>query len=126
MTPRVLFLDDSPTVLAQAELLLGGRFDLEACSDWIEANAAAHARPPDAVVVDWRLGPFMGTYLVSAFRTFFGPELPVVLISADPAGAAAAAEAGATRFVAKDDLGDLPDLLTTLIAAPPGARAQSA
>lgn len=117
--PNVLVLDDSPSVLAQAELLLGELFDVTTCTEWVDANAKAHERRPDAVVIDWQLGPFKGTYLVRAFRIFFGAQLPIVMISAHPAAKArpAATEAGADEFLSKADFEALPLLLQSLIGA---------
>lgn len=114
--PKVLFLDDSPTMLAQASLLLGDRFAVDTCSDWVDANRRVHRDPPDLVVVDWQLGDFEGTHLVRAFRMFFGDGLPIVLISSDEAGVTAAKEARASAFVLKRDLARLPHLLEALHA----------
>lgn len=112
--PKVLFLDDSPTLLAQAEKLLGTQFDVVTASDWIEANRLAHRDRPDLVVIDWKLNGFEGSHLVRAFRMFFGATLPIVMISSDDAGADASYEAQADSFVPKRDLAKLPAILESL------------
>lgn len=112
--PHVLVLDDSPTILAQAQLILGSQFEVTTCSNWMDANAKAHAIRPAAFVIDWQLEGFRGSFLVTAFRSFFGEAMPIVMLSSDAEGEAAAAEAGATAFLAKGDMGSLPALLARL------------
>lgn len=114
-TPRVLVLDDSPTVLAQVELLLASRFDVTTSLNWLDANAKVHALRPAAVVIDWNLEGLKGTFLVTAFRMFF-PELPIVMISGEPEAEAEARGSGADAFVSKRDLALLPDLLSRLVS----------
>lgn len=112
---RVIVLDDSPTVLAQVEALLGARFELHTTTQWVEANALAHSKDPDALVVDWNLDGFEGTYLISAFRRFFGPELPIVMLSGEENAQAAADAAGASAFIPKSNLPALGVTLAHLI-----------
>ncbi len=105
----VIIVDDQPSfratlrqLLTQAGLVVVG----EAC-DVAEAEAQAQALHPDLAIVDIMLpGPngFEGTRRLKALH----PELRVILVSAFGNYAQnfrnAATEAGAEKFVLKDDL----------------------
>ena len=114
--PKVLILDDSPTVLAQCSELLKGGFEVHTTEHWVEANALMHSLKPDALVIDWNLAGFEGTYLIRAFRRFFGPDLPIVMLSGEDGADTAATEAGASTFVPKRELPTLGPVLTQLVA----------
>ncbi len=106
---NVLIVDDQPSfrstlrqLLTQAGLVVVG----EAC-DVPEAEAKARALHPDLAIIDIMLpGPngFEGTRRLKALQ----PEMRVIVVSAFGNFAQnfrnAAAEAGAEKFVLKDDL----------------------
>lgn len=106
---RVLIVDDQPSFRATLRLLLaqaGLEVVGEAC-DIPEAEAKAQALHPDLAIVDIMLpGPngFEGTRRLKALQ----PEMRVIVVSAFGNFAQnfrnAAAEAGAEKFVMKDDL----------------------
>lgn len=113
-----LVIDDSDTMLAHVKSLLeqGGHTAL-VTKDWISANKIVHQQHPDVLVIDEHLGGFQGTFLVRAFRSFFGNSLPIITISsADVAEAAYAA--GATAFVPKSALDNLLPLALRILRCP--------
>lgn len=115
---RVLVIDDTPTVLAYCTTLLAAH-EVHTASDWVEANRIAHAVKPDVIVLDENLGAFQGSYLVRAFRMFFGGALPLVLISSDDCAAASEAS-GANAFVNKEYLDQLPAVLELVLRCTAG------
>ena len=117
VTRRVLVLDDSPTILAQVEALLSPRFSVYVTTEWVEANALMHRLDPAALVIDWNLAGFEGTYLIRAFRRFFGDELPIVMLSGEADAAEVAREAGASAFVPKRDMDHLAAALEATFEA---------
>jgi CheY-like chemotaxis protein len=122
--PRVLALDDSPTVLTRIEGLLSPTFEVATCTDWVKANLLVHEWRPQALVVDWELGSFRGTYLIRAIRCFFPPaQLPIVLISGSPDAAEATRDAGVSAFVDKKELERLPSTIGALLRSAGRVRA---
>lgn len=118
----MLVVDDSETVLARVRGALEPRgYVVVATADWVQANKIVHSVRPSLVVLDHHIGHFKGTFLVRALRTFFGPDLPILLMSSEPVGPEAAA-AGATGFVPKEHLGWLPDLIDAVLECPEAAR----
>jgi len=114
---RILVLDDSPVVLGILAGQLEEEHEVVCCGDWTEANQRLHQRDIDLLIVDQELGQFHGTYFVRAVRDFFGPALPIVVLSATPV-ATAALSAGADGFVAKKDAGVLPAIIERLLTCP--------
>lgn len=121
--PRtVLAIDDSETILARLRGLLEGRgYEVVTSGDWVEANRLVHKVRPALVIVDQHLGGFHGTFLVRAFRTFFGGDLPLIVMSSEDV-AAEAASAGATTFLRKAHLAHAGTLIDAILACPEGAR----
>lgn len=115
---KILVIDDTPTILAFCVAQLPGH-EVHTATDWIEANRIAHAVKPDLIVLDENLGSFQGSFLVRAFRMFFGPSLPLVTISsADVAESAKAA--GANAFLPKEQLVALSGLVDVMLACSAG------
>lgn len=119
---KVLIVDDNQVVLTYlGELLTQRGHEVRGVQDWIEANKLVHRERPDLILVDENLGNFQGCYLVRAFRSFFGNDLPIVVMSAEDV-AARAREAGADGYVPKATLAQVvPDLLE-LARCPERAR----
>lgn len=111
---RILALDDSPTILAFLEHLLGDEHELICCTDWVAANKRLHSEQVDLVIVDQQLEQFQGTFFVRAVRDFFGPKLPVVVLSGEEVESTAF-EAGATAFVPKVDTEVLSGLIRRIL-----------
>ena len=114
---RILVVDDSDTILSFVQdLLERAGHEVETSGDWVQANQIVHRSRPDLVVLDQNLGAFQGSFLVRAFRSFFGDRLPVVVISGEDVAEAAIA-AGANAFVPKHQLREvLPTLIARLTA----------
>ncbi len=70
--PRILVVDDSPTILAVAKKLLSrAGCNVDVAEDWLSANKLFHTpgrRPPDAVLIDVNLGSSMkGDMILDAY-----------------------------------------------------------
>jgi CheY-like chemotaxis protein len=118
----ILAVDDSATVLARVREALEARgYEVVTSGDWVEANRLVHKVRPSLVLVDEHLGAFHGTFLVRAFRGFFGADLPIVVMSSEDVAAEARA-AGATTFIPKAHLTKVGQLVDGILACPDGAR----
>jgi len=114
---RILALDDNQTILAFLGDLLGREHEVVTTTEWTEANRLLHQGGFDLVLVDEHLEHFRGSYFVRAIRSFFGPELPVVVLSGDDARDEAVA-AGATAFFLKGALGELQAYVNGVLGCP--------
>jgi len=117
---KVLVIDDTPTILAFCSMHLV-KHEVHTAGDWVEANRIAHAVKPDLIVLDEDLGAFQGSYLIRAFRMFFGPTLPLVMISSQDHREASKA-AGANTFLSKTQLPALPALVDRLLGCRKGGE----
>ena len=113
---RVLLADDSPRIREALRELLGSWDDLsvvaEAC-DGREALVEVEKVRPDVLVVDLHM-PGMGALdVLSALKGTGGASPVVIVISCDAAEKyrSLALSSGAFGFLAKDDLGALPELI---------------
>ncbi len=121
-TRTILAVDDSATILARVRDALEARgYEVITSGDWVEANRLVHKIRPSLVLVDQHLGAFHGTFLVRAFRTFFGADLPLVVMSSEDV-AAEAESAGATTFISKKLLAQVGELVDGILACQHGAR----
>jgi two-component system, OmpR family, response regulator len=102
---RVLVVDDDRTmrVLLSAFLRAGGH-EVEAVATGLEALAAAGARPPDLVLVDYMMADLCGPEVVRRLR--LDPRMlgvPFVMLTASELSASVeeAARAGASDYLRK-------------------------
>ena len=113
---RVLLADDSPRIREAIRELLGswdGLSVVAEAADGREALAEVEKAQPDVLVVDLHM-PLMGALDVLNALKGTGEASPaVIVISCDAAEKyrSLALSAGAFGFLAKDDLGALPELI---------------
>lgn len=98
----ILVVDDDPMVLDLLQLLLrrvGMR--VATAADGKSAIARARQRPPALVVIDQHLPDASGEAIVAELRLRWGISAPVIVMSGDPEGKAAARRVGAVAFLPK-------------------------
>jgi len=89
MKTKILIVDDDPTILNSVSKYLSRDHEVKSVSDGLEAFLILREEKFDVLVVDFIL-PFMdGLTLLTAIREkkSVNEKIPVVLISADAAGA---------------------------------------
>ena len=100
--PRVLVVDDDPSVLDVLHLLLGDRYDVEAAPDGESALRLLLSEPVDLVLLDVVMEGLDGITLLQQMRRG-GVDVPVVMLSAINTAwtAAAAMRLGAVDYITK-------------------------
>ena len=102
---RFLLADDNSDLRSALRLMLETRLDAPLV---FEAADHAHlidqsmAHQPDCLILDWELPGFDDPKCLTALRDLL-PELKIIVISARPEAAAAAAAAHADAFISKTD-----------------------
>ena len=100
--PRVLIVDDEPTLLRALSINLRARsYDVDTAADGASALAAATRRPPDLVILDLGLPDMDGVEVILGLRAWC--HAPIVVLSARETQAekVAALDAGADDYVTK-------------------------
>lgn len=128
--PRVLVVDDEDGIRAfLLSALTEAGFDARAAADGLEALHDVRAWHPDVVLLDLVLPRLHGWDVARACRSLPRPPR-IVLMTATPAGPAAARETGADAYLAKpldvDHVLDLVWALTKTTYVPPLAPAPQA
>jgi two-component system response regulator MprA len=103
MAPRILVVDDDPSVLRMLERTLGGEgYDVEAVPDGGAALVAAERQAPEFVVLDVAMPGLDGLAVCRRLRAR-GLNVPIVLLTARDAVAdrVAGLEAGADDYLVK-------------------------
>jgi len=115
--PRILLVDDDPTVLqALTRILLRNRYLVREATNGRDALESLSNQWFDAVVADVRMHPVDGFEILQRAREF-DASLPVILMSGypDPDASTRAHDAGAFRYLTKPI--PLRNLLETAAAA---------
>ena len=125
---RILIADDDPRIrqmLKQTLAGLGSSF-YEA-GDGGEAIAVCATERPDWVLMDVRMKPIDGLRATAAIKTRF-PETRIVIVSQydDAELRTEAARVGACAYVLKENLHELPEILTTAADDPLNAPLSAA
>jgi two-component system KDP operon response regulator KdpE len=100
--PRVLVVDDEPTLLRALSINLRARsYDVDTAADGVSALAAATRHPPDLVILDLGLPDMDGVEVIAGLRGWC--RAPIVVLSARETQAekVAALDAGADDYVTK-------------------------
>jgi len=122
--PRVLVVDDDPTVLETSRLVLGrAGHEVTLADRGAAALSALRARPFDLVFADYRLPDFSGLDLLRLVRSDTNP-VPFVVITGfgSPACMVQALKLGAADFVEKPvDVDQLTDLAARYAASGRGS-----
>lgn len=103
---RILIIEDSDSIRYMIETLVSARgHEVEAVSTGAKGIQAAHARTPDAVLLDLHMaGTYDGFDVCKKLRESDGTrEVPIIVISAltDPESKARALGAGANAYYTK-------------------------
>lgn len=112
--PRILIVDDDAQMRALIRAVCAGLTDrFHECSNGAEAVGVYRDIRPDWVLMDIRMDQLDGLSATRALRAFDpGARVVIVTDHGEAELRQAAREAGAQGFVLKDDLLDLPALLT--------------
>jgi two-component system response regulator MtrA len=113
--PSVLVVDDDDDIAQSiGDVLRAGGYRYELVADGSSALEIAASKSIGLVLLDWRLPDEPhGAQLVRKLRDACGPNVPVVVLSADPISLNEARDANVTDYLPKpfeiDDLLDLVD-----------------
>jgi CheY-like chemotaxis protein len=110
---NILIVEDSAPMRRMIHSLVAPlALNIFECSDGGEALAVYQAHQPDWVLMDLRLGQVDGITATQKICDAY-PQAKVVIVTNydDPALRAAAADAGASGYILKDDLYQLPLIL---------------
>ncbi len=99
----ILLADDNADMRAYIRRLLGGRWEVEAVANGVEALAAVQRRRPDLVITDVMMPELDGFGLLAGLREQAGRDLPVLMLSARAGDDARVdgLEAGASDYLVK-------------------------
>jgi DNA-binding response OmpR family regulator len=112
----VLVVEDDPDTAEFLELLLSqAGYHVTLARSGRDGLARARKHAPTAVLLDYRLPDMFGVDVCHQLRAEQGPDMPIIIMSADgPIIEPAARAAGATAFLHKPLA---PDVLLELLAA---------
>jgi CheY-like chemotaxis protein len=102
--PLVLVCDDEPVLRALVRASLGGGYEILEAQDGCEVLGLALDRRPDLIVLDMMMPGKSGLDVLAELRTDAAlAKTPIVMLTAraQAADRAAAADAGADRYLAK-------------------------
>lgn len=111
--PTLMIVDDNPRMRATIRSVLDARMsDVTECSNGLEAVETYEARRRDLVLMDISMPVLDGISATRRIRAI-DPDARVIIVTdfADAALADAAADAGASAYVTKDNLLSLLDML---------------
>jgi two-component system, OmpR family, response regulator len=117
--PRVLVVDDDPKVREVAVWALEDEgFAVEEAANRRQAAERARQRPPALVVLDMSLPPHDGDTVAADLRAVCGPQLPILVITADGKASEKARRVGAYAALHKPfDVNQLVRLVRERLAA---------
>jgi DNA-binding NarL/FixJ family response regulator len=111
--PKVLIVDDDPGVRGLVCAILYGHAYVIECGDGSRAVEAFEMHRPDCVLMDLQMPGTSGVKITRDIMAVHPDARIVVLTQHDSAVLrAAAASAGASGYLLKDDLTDLPRVIT--------------
>ncbi len=102
MTPRVLVVDDEPTLLRALRINLRARdYDVEVAATGAEALRLAASQPPDLVILDLGLPDLDGVEIIHGLRGW--TDVPIIVLSGRTGGSdkVEALDAGADDYITK-------------------------
>jgi CheY-like chemotaxis protein len=98
---RIVVIDDDIFIRRLLRLTLStDAFEIAEASDGESALALANAQTPDLVLLDWRMPGLQGDEVLKRLKAAH-PELPVLVLTAEPKRRGAASRLGADGFLAK-------------------------
>lgn len=103
MPPRILIVDDDPTMrdLSRMHLANAG-YDVEVAQDALVAGRIVLRSPPDLIIVDVNMPHMDGFEFVSALRADQAlPRIPVIFLTSEEEGEYRGKGLGAVGYVTK-------------------------
>lgn len=125
---KILIVDDDARMRGMVKQIVTGLADkVYEASDGGEAIARCEEERPDWVLMDFRMKPMDGLRATAIIKARF-PETHVAIVSQyDDAGLRAeAARAGACAYVLKENLHELPQVLTGVAPETIAANSEAA
>lgn len=114
--PKVVVVDDDPTVLANLRKALSKRFELTTFQDPFDALVAVGSLQPDALVFDVRMPGLDGVKCLERLRSIDATShIRCIVYSNDEGMKKNATEAGAYDFIKKGEAHELRDSLERLM-----------
>ena len=114
--PKVVAVDEDPTVLAGLRKTLSKRFDLTTFQDPFDALVAVGSLQPDALVLDVRLAGLDGVKCLERLRAIDATaHIRCIVYSTQEDMKKVATEAGAYDYLRKGEVAELRDSLERLM-----------
>lgn len=114
--PKVVVVDEDPTVLAAIRRTLAKKFDLTTFQDPFDALVAVGSLQPDALVLDVKTPGLDGVRCLERLRSIDATaHIRCIVYSAHEESKKPATEAGAYDFIKKGELAELRDSLERLM-----------
>src|SRR3970282_1709477 len=103
MAPRILIVDDDPTIrdLSRMHLANAG-YEVEVAQDAMVAGRMVLRSPPDLIIVDVNMPHMDGFEFVAALRADKSlPQIPVIFLTSEEEGGYRGKDLGAAGYITK-------------------------
>ena len=103
MPPRILIVDDDPTIRDLSRMHLGNAgYDVEVAQDALVAGRMVLRSPPDLIIVDVNMPHMDGFEFVAALRADKSmPQIPVIFLTSEEEGEYRGKDLGAVGYITK-------------------------
>ena len=103
MPPRILIVDDDPTIRDLSRLHLGNAgYDVDVAPDAMVAGHMVLRSPPDLIIVDVNMPHMDGFEFVAALRADTSvPRMPVIFLTSEEEGEYRGRDLGAAGYIIK-------------------------
>lgn len=103
MAPRILVVDDDPTIRDLSRMHLGNAgYDVEVAQDALVAGRSVLRSPPDLIIVDVNMPHMDGFEFVAALRADNTlPQIPVIFLTSEEEGEYRGKGLGAVGYITK-------------------------
>jgi DNA-binding response OmpR family regulator len=103
MAPRILIVDDDPTIRDLSRMHLGNAgYDVEVAQDALVAGRMVLRSPPDLIIVDVNMPHMDGFEFVAALRADRSvPRIPIIFLTSEEEGEYRGKDLGAVGYITK-------------------------
>jgi DNA-binding response OmpR family regulator len=100
--PRILVVDDDPSLLTLVEAMFGGEFEITHAETGEEGIRKATVERPDLILLDLWLPDVLGVEIAERLRASAATSLiPVIMLTGDDSSEVASLRAGVDDYVTK-------------------------